>query len=73
MAKELEFKNCDTATVFAEVRRKTVSEEARSLWNRLLPEIARDGIDGAATYLEGEFDRLAEQLHRELARLAADQ
>ncbi len=37
MAEELEFENCDTATVFAEVRRKTETQEARSLWNRLLP------------------------------------
>jgi hypothetical protein len=73
MAKQLKFKDCDTAAVFAEVGRKTETQEARSLWNRLLPEIERNGVDGAVSYLEGEFDRIEEQLDRELARLAADQ
>jgi hypothetical protein len=73
MAEELKFKDCDTAAVFAEVRPKTETQEARSLWNRLLPEIERNGVDGAVSYLEGEFDRIGEQLDRELARLAADQ
>jgi hypothetical protein len=31
MAEELEFKNCDTAAVFAEVRRKTESQETNNL------------------------------------------
>jgi hypothetical protein len=61
-----------TRRPFAEVRRKTETEEARSLWNRLLPEIERNGISGAVTYLEGEFDRIGEQLDRELARIAAN-
>jgi hypothetical protein len=61
MPDELEFKDCDTATVFAEVRRETETQEARSLWNRLLGEIERNGVDGAVTYLEGEFDRIGEQ------------
>jgi hypothetical protein len=73
MADGLEFENCDTATVFAEVGRKTETQEAQSLWNRLLPEMERYGVGGAVSYLEGEFDRVGEQLGRELARLAADQ
>ena len=73
MAEEPKFKNCDTAAVFAEVGRKTETQEARSLWNRLLPEIKRNGVDGAVSYLEGEFDHIGEQLEQELVRLAADQ
>jgi hypothetical protein len=73
MPEDLEFKDCDTAAVFAEVGRKTETEEARSLWNRLLPEIMRNGVDGAVSYLDGEFDRIGEQIERELVRLAADQ
>jgi hypothetical protein len=73
MPEDLEFKDCDTAAVFAEVGRKTETQEARSLWNRLLPELKRNGVDGAVSYLEGEFDRIGEQLERELARLTDDQ
>jgi hypothetical protein len=72
MPEDLEFKDCDTAAVFAEVDRKTETQEARSLWNRLLPEIRRNGVDGAMSYLEGEFDRIGERLEWELARLNAD-
>ena len=70
MPEEVKFKNCDRAAVFAEVRRKTETQEARSLWNRLLPEMERNGVDGAVSYLEGEFDRIGERLEQELARLA---
>ena len=73
MSERIEFKDCDTATVFEEVRKGTGTAEARSLWNRLLQEIDRKNVDGALSYLEGEFQRIAENLDRELTRLEADQ
>jgi hypothetical protein len=69
----MEFKGCDAATVFEEVRKNTGTQEARSLWNRLLQEMERAGVDGALSYLEVEFQRISENLERELVRLEADQ
>jgi hypothetical protein len=67
------FKDTDTATVFDEVSKRTETEEARSLWDRLLSELERKGVSGAASYLESEFQRIGGDLNNELARLEADQ
>jgi hypothetical protein len=67
------FKDCDSATVFDQVRKRASTQEARSLWNRLLQELERNGVDGAANYLDVEFRRMAENLERELTRLEVDQ
>jgi hypothetical protein len=68
-----EFKDTDAATVFDEVSKKTETDEARSLWDRLLSELERKGVNGAASYLESEFKRIGDDLNRELMRLRADQ
>lgn len=73
MTELTEFKDTDAATVFGEVSKNTETEEARSLWNWLLSEMQRKGVDGAVSYLEGEFQRIGDNLNRELARLEADQ
>jgi hypothetical protein len=39
------FKDTDAATVFDEVSKRTESEEARSLWDRLLSELERKGVN----------------------------
>jgi hypothetical protein len=73
MSEAIEFKHCDAATVFAEVRKAAVTPEARSLWDKLRSEMARNGVDGAASYLEVELRRIGETLTRELERLEVDQ
>lgn len=72
MAEDAEFRGCDATTVFAEVTSGTDSEEAESLWSRLLEEMAKHRVDGAVGYLEAEFQRLTEILDRELKRLEDD-
>ena len=69
MPQDVEFRGCDAATVFAEVSSAAESEETQSLWDRLLEEMAKHRVDGAASYLEAEFQRLAASLDRELTRL----
>ena len=71
--RDLKFRHCDAASVFAEVSRAAQSEEAQSLWDRLLQEMKRHHVDGAANYLENEFKSLAESLDRELTRLETEQ
>ena len=73
MTEVMEFKDTDAATVFEEVRRNTETEEARSLWDRLLSEMQRKSVDSAVSYLEVEFQRIGDNLDRELARLEAEQ
>lgn len=65
------FQGCDAETVFREVASKVRSPEERTLWNRMLEEIKRNGVDGAVSYLEGEFTRVKEELSQELNRLKA--
>ena len=49
MSEAIEFKHCDAATVFEEVRKAAVTREARSLWDKLQSEITRNGVDGAVS------------------------
>lgn len=67
------FKDTDAATVFDEVSKKTETEEAQSLWVKLLAELGRKGVSGAVSYLESEFQRIGDDLDREIARLTAEQ
>lgn len=73
MPDPLEFKDCDTAAVFAEVSGKLESPETRALWKRVEREFKGKGGDGALSYLKAELQRLGEQLDRELARLNTEQ
>lgn len=70
---DVEFRGCDAATVFAEVSTAAESEEAQSLWDRLLQEMGKHRVDGAVSYLVAEFEGLAESLNRELTRLETEQ
>ena len=72
MPRDVQFEGCDAATVFAEVGSAINSEEMQSLWDRLLGEMGKDRVDGAVSYLSDEFQRLAENLDRELNRLEAE-
>jgi hypothetical protein len=67
------FQNCDAEAVFEAVKSKVHSSEARSLWGRMREEIKRAGVDGAVSYIEGEFARLREDLKHEIARLEAEE
>lgn len=67
------FKGCDAETVFEGVRSAVNTPESRTLWNRMHEELRRNGVDGAISYLEGEFTRIAESLRRELTRIEAEQ
>jgi hypothetical protein len=73
MPHDVEFQGCDAASVFAEVSSAVESEEAQSLWDRLLQEMEKRRVDGAVSYLENEFQRLAESLNVELIRLETEQ
>ena len=73
MPHDLEFKNCDAATVFAEVSSSIEFEVTQSLWDRLLQEMGEHRVDGAVSYLVTEFRRLAAILDRELTRLELEQ
>lgn len=68
-----DFGGCDATTVFEDVLQSTVSDESRSLWQRLLVEMQRKGVDGALSYLEAEVARIGENLDRELTGLEASQ
>ena len=73
MAEAIKFDGCDAATVFAEVGKAAGTTEKRSLWHKPMQERRRKGVDGAVSYLEGEFQRIADSLDRELTRLEANQ
>jgi hypothetical protein len=73
MPHDVEFQGCDAASVFAEVSSAAESEEAQSLWDRLLQEMEKHRVDGAINYLVTEFQGLAENLDRELIRLETEQ
>jgi hypothetical protein len=72
MTPDAEFPRCDAASVFADVSIATQSEEAQSLWSRLLEEMEQHRVNGAVSYLVHEFQRLAERLDRELTRLESE-
>jgi hypothetical protein len=67
------FKGCDSRTVFDEVRSKLTSAKERTLWGSMRQEMIRGGVNGATSYLEGEFARISAQLRREIDRLKVDQ
>jgi hypothetical protein len=67
------FKDTDAATVFDEVSKRAETEETQSLWDKLLTEVERKGVGGAVSYLESEFQRIGDDLNREIARLKTGQ
>lgn len=68
MPEEISLPGCDSDSVFADVTRRAQSPATRTLWSRLREEMRRAGVSGAASYLEGEFTRLNEELEAELKR-----
>ena len=66
------FNGCSAETVFDGVRTSANKSDSRALWSRMQQEMKLKGVDGAISYLEAEFTRIAEHLRRELARLDAD-
>lgn len=69
MPHDAKFEGCDTTTVFAEVSEAAESDEAQSLWERLLQEMDKRRVEGAISYLATELQQLGERLNRELTRL----
>lgn len=72
MTEALQFQGCDSETVFREVSAKARSAEARTLWARMLGELQRNGVDGATSFLEAEFDQIRDDLKAEIQRLKAE-
>ena len=56
------FKDCDSAYVFEQVRRRLQSGESRSLWRRIESELRDGGVGAVETYLRSSFKELAQQV-----------
>jgi len=63
------FKNCDSAYVFEQIRRRLDKGERRSLWRRIESEMQSGGVGAADTYLRSAFSELVQQLRDTLSRL----
>lgn len=72
MSETLQFKGCDSETVFSDVTANARSVEARKLWVRTFDELKRNGVDGAVGYLEEEFNRIRDDLRAEIQRLESE-
>lgn len=72
MTEALQFEGCDSEAVFCDVTAKARSAEARTLWTRMLGELQRNGVDGATSYLEAEFNQIRDDLTGEIQRLKAE-
>jgi hypothetical protein len=68
-----DFKGSDSRTVFSTVRSNLKNAKERTLWSSMRQEIDRSGVNGAISYLEGEFARVSAQLRREIDRIKAEQ
>ena len=66
--KEL-FKNCDSAYVFEQVRKRLDSGESRSLWRRIESEMQGGNTGAADTYLRSAFLELVQQLRNNARHL----
>lgn len=63
------FKNCDSAYVFEQVRRRLDSGENRSLWRRIESEMQGGSVSAADTYLRSAFSELVQQLRDNVSHL----
>lgn len=64
------FKNCDSAYVFEQVRRRLNSGESRALWRRIESEMHRGSVGAADTYLRSAFSELVQQLRDDISHLS---